>query len=213
MERLMTPLEEAPLPPGPLPLFETWHAAAAAHEGIQYAGAACLSTVSADGFPEGRIVLLHAVGSDGFAFFTDVRSAKGRALARTPRAALTFYWGPLERQVRVQGRVALAAKAEADRFFAERPRRSRLTAWASAQSRSLAGGREPLAQRMEALQERFAQHETIPRPSYWRAYRVQPRRVEFWEARAKRLHARVRYERDDAGESGKPQWTIRRLAP
>ena len=206
----MTALEDEPLPPGPYPLFETWRRAAEARDGIRYAGAMTLSTIAADGFPEGRTVLLHAAEAErGFAFITDVRSRTGRALAQAPRAALTFYWGPLERQVRVQGRVTRAPSREADRFFAKRPRRSRITAWASPQSRPL-GDAAVLEERMATLDERFSERETIPRPPYWRAYRVRPRRVAFWEAKARRLHARVEYERS---ESATGDWRIRRLAP
>lgn len=206
----MTALEDESHPPSPYPLFEKWRRTAEAHEDIQYAGAMTLSTVAADGFPEGRIVLLHAAQDGrGFAFFTDARSRKGKALAQDPRAALTFYWGPLERQVRVQGRVARASSSEADRFFEERPRRSRVTAWASPQSRPLDDA-EVLEERMAALDERFSERETIPRPPYWRAYHVRPRRVAFWEAKARRLHTRVQYERDGPAAGA---WRVRRLAP
>jgi pyridoxamine 5'-phosphate oxidase len=201
-------------PPAPYALFETWHRAAEEHEHIRYAGAMCLSTVAADGGPDGRIVLLHAADAGcGFAFFTDVRSTKGRALADDPRVALTFYWGPLERQVRVQGRAALSSEAEADRFFEKRPRRSRLTAWASEQSRPLSEdvtAAAALEEQMAALRERFAGRASIPRPPHWKAYRVRPRRVAFWEAKAQRLHTRVEYARDADAASG---WTKRRLAP
>lgn len=206
----METLAPEALPPTPHVLFEAWHAEAEACEQIMYAGAMCLSTVAPGGFPDGRIVLLHAADAAGFAFFTDADSAKGRALAQTPRAALTFYWGPLERQVRVQGRVAPAPAAEADAFFAERPRRSKITAWASRQSRPLESA-AALAQRMEAFEEKFEGRAAVPRPPYWKAYRVQPRAVEFWEARARRLHERVRYAR--AEEEEKNAWTITRLAP
>lgn len=205
-------LDDEMLPAAPHPLFEQWHRDAMECEHIQYAGAMCLSTIAPDGFPEGRIVLLHDVDPESFAFFTDVRSPKGQALARNPRVALTFYWGPLERQVRVRGRASLASRTEADRFFEERPRRSRLTAWASAQSRPLQD-ETSLERRVEALRERFANRASIPRPPYWKAYRVRPRRIEFWEARARRLHERVRYVRDASDSADSSGWTVRRLSP
>lgn len=186
--------------------FAAWYAEAASHDGIRYPGAMCLSTVSPDGFPEGRIVLLHDASPEGFAFFTDRRSSKGQALAQTPRAALTFYWGPLERQVRVQGVVTRGTDAEADAFFEKRPRRSKGTAWAAPQSQPIT--QAALNRRMQAIDEKYAEYETIPRPPYWQVYRVRPRRIEFWEARARRLHERLRYTRD--GEGG---WTCQRLAP
>ncbi|PSQ99188.1 MAG: pyridoxamine 5'-phosphate oxidase [Bacteroidetes bacterium QS_9_68_14] len=209
----VTALENESLPPGPYPLFEKWHRAAEAQAGIPYAGAMTLSTVSADGFPEGRVVLLHAAEAGrGFAFLTDARSRKGRALAKVPRAALTFYWGPLERQVRVQGRVACASSATADRFFARRPRRSRAVAWAATQSRPLPSGpaTDALKERVAALDERFSERATIPRPPYWQAYWVRPRCVAFWEAKARRLHTRVRYDRDEKSSAG---WRVCRPAP
>lgn len=194
-------------PSDPLRWFAEWHAAAEACETIQYAGAMCLSTVALDGFPEGRIVLLHDVGPEGFAFFTDRRSGKGRSLEQTPRAALTFYWGPLERQVRVQGAVERGTDAEADAFFEERPRRSKGTAWASPQSQPIPP--VELERRMQDIDEKYAEQAPIPRPPYWQVYRVRPRMIEFWEARARRLHERFRYTRADGGES----WTCERLAP
>lgn len=198
------------LPASPFDLFASWFREAAAHDQIRYPGAMCLSTVSAEGWPEGRIVLLHGVSGDddapGFRFATDRRSAKGQALAATPRAALTWYWEPLERQVRAQGRVVRASDAEAETIFHERPRRSKGTPWASVQSQPLPD-RADLLRRVEAVDARFAEAEVIPRPRDWVAYRVVPHRVEFWEARARRLHERVLYTATDDG------WTITRLDP
>lgn len=201
-------MESSPLnpPSDPFVLFAEWYDAAEACETIQYAEAMCLSTVAPDGWPEGRIVLLHDVGPAGFAFFTDRRSDKGQSLKQTPRAALTFYWGPLERQVRVRGCVERETDAEADAFFEERPRRSKGTAWASPQSRPIT--QPELERRMQEVDDQYEEQDAIPRPPYWQAYRVRPRMVEFWEARARRLHERVRYTRAD-GED----WTAQRLAP
>jgi len=198
----------APLDPpsDPLAFFDEWQADAEACDAIQYAGATCLSTVAPDGWPEGRIVLLHDAGPSGFAFFTDRRSAKGRSLAETPRAALTVYWGPLERQVRVQGPVDRGTAAEADAMFDERPRRSKGTAWAAPQTQPTT--RAELKRRMQEVDARFEGHESIPRPPDWQVYRVRPRSIEFWEARARRRHERVRYTRDEGGD-----WTHERLAP
>jgi len=202
----MTLSDASTLPDAPYPLFRAWYADAEAREDIMYPGAMCLSTTDHDGKPDGRIVLMHDVGASGVAFFTDRRSRKGRALDAVPHAALTIYWGPLERQVRMRGAVRAASAAEADAFFAERPRRSKITAWASTQS-DPAADRAALEDAMTSVERRFADHDDIPRPPYWLAYRVQPDTIEFWQARARRLHDRIEYvTRGDA-------WTRRRLAP
>lgn len=198
------------LPASPFDLFNGWFREAEAHANIRYPGAMCLSTVSAEGWPEGRIVLVHRLSGDNevseFRFATDRRSAKAQALAAHPRAALTWTWEPLERQVRVQGRVVPVPDAEADTLFDERPRRSKATPWASVQSQPLPD-RANLLRRMEAIDARFADADTIPRPPDWVAYRVVPRRVEFWEARARRLHERILYTATGNG------WAITRLDP
>lgn len=194
------------LPDDPYRLFTKWLDEATRRESIRYARAMCLSTVASDGFPEGRIVMLHDVNPSGFAFFTDRRSKTGQALAHRPQAALTFYWDPLERQVRVQGSVEVASEQDADAFFAERPRRSKVTAWASTQSEPVAR-RADLEAALEAADTRFAENDDIPRPPYWQAYRLAPRSIEFWQARARRLHDRIEYRPE--GDA----WTTQRLAP
>lgn len=198
--------EQTSLPETPFPLFRTWLDEAQACDAIMYAGAMCLSTVDPDGHPDGRIVLLHAVDPDGFAFFTDRRSRKGQALQHHPHAALTFYWGPLERQVRVRGPVDPAHDDEADAFFAERPRRSQITAWASTQSTPVPD-RSALEVEMQQAAARFENMGDLPRPPYWQAYRLRPAAIEFWQARARRLHDRIVYTATEAG------WTRQRLAP
>lgn len=194
------------LPDNPYRLFDAWYTAADACEAIMYASAMCLSTVDGDGRPDGRIVLMHDIGPAGVSFFTDRRSRKGRAVDAVSHAALTFYWGPLERQVRMRGAVHAASSEEADAFFAERPRRSQVTAWASTQSSAVAS-RAALEDAMNDVERRFANHETIPRPPYWQAYRVVPDAIEFWQARARRLHDRILYTPNGDG------WTRQRLAP
>lgn len=199
-------MELTNLPESPFPLFEHWQREAEASENIMYAAAACLSTTTAEGGPDGRMVMVQEWDTSGFAFCTDERSPKAEALAQEPSASLTFYWGPLERQVRVRGSVGQAPVEEADRYFARRPRRSQVTAWASPQSEPV-GSREELLQEMDRVRQRFSDETEIPRPPHWKAYRLQPEQVEFWEARSKRLHDRFCYERD--GEV----WSLRRLAP
>ena len=196
--------DQSDLPDTPLPFFSAWMDAA--REQMRYPGAMCLSSLSPDGYPEGRIVLLHQFDATGFFFMTDVRSDKGRALEVFPRAALTLYWEPLERQVRIQGEVEPGSEADADQFFAERPRRSRATAWASAQSRVLAE-RAALDREMAHFDAQFRDTDPIPRPPHWQAYRLVPRSIEFWQAGARRLHERLRYVRSGDG------WRKEMLAP
>ena len=195
-------------PPGdPYELFAAWYGEAHANEAIRYPAAACLSTVEPTGFPDGRTVLLMHFDSKGFVFFTDDRSEKARQLALAPRAALTFYWESLERQVRIQGVVEETSDEVSDFCFEERPRRSRITAWASRQSQPLEDPAD-LDRRMAQWDTHFAEVENVPRPPHWQGFRVVPRALEFWQAGARRLHHRRIYQRSEAG-----RWTCRRLEP
>lgn len=194
-------------PADPYELFDAWYAEAAGHEQIKYAAAVCLSTADLDGFPDGRMVLLKLYDATGFVFFTDSKSVKGRSLVRFPHAALTFYWGPLDRQIRVRGRVEQASDDVADECFMRRPRGSQITAWASLQSRVLRSPAE-LEQRVANYEEKLASEDPVPRPPDWRAYRLLPRDIEFWAAKASRLHDRLLYTRGKDGA-----WSTRRLYP
>jgi pyridoxamine 5'-phosphate oxidase len=164
-----------------------------------------LATVSADGAPSVRIVLLKGVDERGFVFFTNLESRKGRELIATPRAALSFYWPALDTQIRVEGTVEEVSAAEADEYFASRARESQVGAWASLQSETLAS--------MDQLRERVAEVEAcyanrpVPRPPHWSGFRVKPSSIEFWRAGEHRLHERRRFERDG------DRWTMRRLFP
>ena len=168
------------------------------------ANAMVLSTVDADGRPSGRYVLLKGVDVRGFVFYTNVESRKAHALAAHPYAALTFYWPP-ETQVRVEGDIERVSDAEADAYFATRPRASQVGAWASLQSSELAS-RAVLDGRVAEIEARFA---TAPmtRPPFWTGFRVVPRSIEFWTRDPARLHERVRFQRTDAG------WTRTLLYP
>lgn len=164
-----------------------------------------LATVDDAGRPSARIVLLKDVDARGFVFYTNYESRKGRELLAHPWAALCFHWQPMERQVRVEGSVERVTDAEADAYFASRARMSRIGAWASRQSATLATDAE-LQQRVREVEARFAGGD-VPRPPNWSGFRVVPERIEFWRGRPYRLHERILYERDDTG------WRVRRLFP
>lgn len=165
--------------------------------GLREPTAATLATADARGRPSLRTVLLKGAGEDGFVFYTNARSRKGRELGENPRAALLFFWQTVFEQVHVEGPVAPVADAEADAYWATRSRESRLGAWASEQSAPLAA-RADLEARYREYEERFA-GAGVPRPPHWRGYRILPERIEFWRSGAHRLHERDCYERASGG--------------
>lgn len=197
-------LDEIDLAPDPLAQFARWFADAVA-SGTPEPNAMTLSTVGEDGAPEGRVVLLKAVEAGAFVFYTNHESDKGRALAAHPQAALTFWWPPLERQVRVVGRAERIDATTADVYFASRPRESQLGAVASSQSRVVASRAALEAAYAEA--EAAFEGRSVERPSAWGGIRVVPDRVEFWQGRRGRLHDRLRYRR--VGED----WMVERVCP
>ncbi len=197
-------LSEADLPPDPIAMFDRWFADAHA-AGLYEPNAMVASTVSEDGHPSSRMVLLKGVSDAGFVFFTNLGSRKGRDLASDPRCALLFPWHPLERQVRVDGRASLLSREDVAAYFATRPRGAQLGAHASHQSRPVAD-RAELEAAYDAAAARFADRE-VPVPEEWGGYRVRPEAVEFWQGRPGRMHDRLVYRRVGGA------WSIERLAP
>jgi pyridoxamine 5'-phosphate oxidase len=190
----------------PFALFGAWFTEAEASEPND-PNAMALATVAADGMPSVRMVLLKGFDETGFVFFTNLESRKGEQLKANPKAALCFHWKTLQRSVRVEGSVTPVSPAEADAYFATRPRSSRIGAWASKQSRPLAS-RFDLERRIAEYTARFGLGE-VPRPPFWSGFRLAPLRIEFWKNGAFRLHDRLVFTRADLAEG----WTIERLFP
>jgi pyridoxamine 5'-phosphate oxidase len=173
--------------------------------GILEPTAFSLATVGPDGRPSVRVMLLKAADARGFVFYTNTLSRKGRELAADARVAMCFWWGPLARQVRIEGRVEPVTAGEADAYFASRPRGSQIGAWASYQSRPL-GSREELLDAVGRVEARYGSG-TIPRPPHWSGYRVLPDVMEFWYGREDRLHERIEYRLEGNA------WVERILSP
>ncbi len=192
----------------PFALFDAWFAEAKASE-PRDPNAMALATVDPDGLPDVRLVLLKAHGPDGFVFYTNSESAKGREIAASGKAALVLYWKSLNRQIRARGTVENVAAAEADAYFASRHRGSRIGAWASRQSRPLAS-RDVFEAEIAAIEAQFP-GEAVPRPPHWKGYRIVPQEIEFWQDRPSRLHDRIVFTRASAGAG--MEWRRQRLYP
>lgn len=188
----------------PLTLFSDWMAEAETSE-INDPNAMALATISPEGRPEVRIVLLKDADENGFTFFTNRESAKGQSLKAHPYAELNFHWKSLERQIRISGSIIETSNAESDAYFATRRRENRLGAWASNQSRELESY-ESFERRVAEMDKKFTGQD-VPRPPYWGGYRVIPERMEFWIAHPARLHTRFVYVKEN------DKWTARWLFP
>jgi pyridoxamine 5'-phosphate oxidase len=199
-------LDESMLPADPMDLFARWMADVVAI-GLPEPTAMALATVSADGRPRARMVLLKAHDASGFTFYTNRTSRKASDLADVPRASLLFPWYAIQRQVIIEGTVTRLTMEESEPYFHSRPHGSQLGAWASRQSTVLSS-RAELDDRYAELAERWPEGTPVPMPDFWGGYRVEPQIIEFWHGRVSRMHDRFRYRRDAGGA-----WAPERLAP
>lgn len=197
-------LNEGDVSTDPVEQFRLWFAQAQEARVLE-PNAMALATATADGTPNVRMVLLKEMNEQGFVFYTDYRSVKGGELEENERAALCFWWGPLERQVRIRGFVTRVSQEESAAYFRQRPRGSRIGAWASAQS-SVLESRESLEQKHVELDAKFP-GEDVPLPPHWGGFRLVPECYEYWQGRESRLHDRLRYLPEGDG------WRIERLSP
>lgn len=198
-------LLEKEVPGDPLELFQHWFEEVEASMDLIEVNAMNLATVGADGYPHNRIVLLKEFGEEGFIFYTNYSSNKGKALADNAKCCLSFFWPKLERQVIIKGVAERSDEQKAIEYFHSRPRGSQLGAWVSNQS-SVISSREVLEENLKEVEDRY-QGEVIPKPEYWGGYLVRPTSYEFWQGRPNRLHDRVYYSKEEES------WKTDRLAP
>ena len=199
-------LRRADLKADPLAQFQDWFEVAQ-HSQVREPYALSLATADAQGRPSVRTVLLRGADERGLTFYTNYESHKGHDLAANPQAELLFFWPDLERQVRVYGPVTRVSAQESDSYFHKRPRESQLAAHASDPQSAPIANREALEARLSALEARYPEGQTVPRPDFWGGYRIVPQEWEFWQGRASRMHDRFVYRRSAE------QWIIERLMP
>jgi len=199
-------LDEGDAVASPIDMFRTWLDEALNTEGIIEPNAMTLATVSAAGKPSARIVLLRSFDERGFCFYTNYTSRKGHELAQTGSAALVFWWGVLERQIRIEGRVEEVSSEESDAYYNSRPWGSRIGSWVSDQS-AVINGRDVLENRLAELTDQYNGVDP-PRPPHWGGYRLDPLAIEFWQGGVHRLHDRLRYTREEEVD-----WRVERLSP
>ena len=203
-EYLFSGLTRKNMDQNPFKQFEKW-LNEAVNSDEKEPTAMALSTIGADGFPQSRIVLLKLFDENGFVFFTNYSSEKGKSIEKNPAVSLHFFWPFLERQVRISGVAEKTSKEISLKYFQSRPEESQVAAWASEQSTEIPS-RDYLEQQFRKFSSKF-ENEPVPLPPFWGGYRVNPQKIEFWQGRANRLNDRILYERN--GEL----WTIKRLAP
>lgn len=198
-------LLEGNLPKNPFDLFSKWFSEVETAGGLEEANAMTVSSVGKDGFPKSRIVLLKSYSDQGFVFFTNYNSEKGKAILQNPKVGVSFFWHNLERQVIVKGEAVKLSKTDSDTYFQQRPRGSQIGAWASNQSEPITS-REVLSKRVAELEEQF-KNKQIPKPEHWGGFVIVPNSIEFWQGRPNRLHDRMLYSLD------LDSWSHIRLAP
>jgi pyridoxamine 5'-phosphate oxidase len=197
-------LREADADRDPIEQFRRWFEEALDAD-LHEPNAMTLATATPEGRPSARVLLLKGFDEKGFIFYTNYEGRKSQKLERNPYCALVFYWGELERQVRIEGRATRVSKEESDAYYASRPWGSKLGAWASEQSRPIED-RGRLEKRLRELEAQYEGRE-VPRPPFWGGYRVEPEGIEFWQGRENRLHDRLLYRRSKSG------WDMVRLQP
>ena len=198
-------LLESNISDNPFELFENWFNETEAAGGVGEVNAMTIATVGLNGFPKSRVVLLKSYDSDGFIFYTNFKSEKGKAIAQNPNVCLSFFWPSTERQVIIQGMVEKVDEETATEYYHSRPRGSQLGAWASPQSSEIAS-REVLEDNLTQVEQKYDGQE-VPKPENWGGYIVKPINMEFWQGRQNRLHDRIIYNKEDA------KWSSKRLAP
>lgn len=199
-------LEEKDLPESPFTLFSQWFQEVETAGGVEEANAMTITTIGLDGFPKARIVLLKHFNKDGFVFYTNYNSEKGKAIAGNNKVCASFFWPNLERQVIIKGVAQKIDEEDSTRYFLSRPRGSQLGALASCQSEIILS-RESLESKLEALEKQYTEKE-IPKPEFWGGYCIHPIEFEFWQGRANRLHDRIRFTNHNIDN-----WSVDRLSP
>jgi pyridoxamine 5'-phosphate oxidase len=197
-------LDEKDVSANPFDQFKLWFGEAAAVK-IYEPNAAFIATANKKGFPSARMILVKAFSEEGFTFFSNYESKKGKQISENPNATLVYYWPELERQVRIEGVVEKLSPGDSDKYFETRPIGSRLGAWASPQSQPIAD-RKWLEVKHKEIRDKFKYGEVV-RPENWGGYIIKPCSIEFWQGRQNRLHDRIEYYKDNG------KWNIRRLAP
>ncbi len=198
-------LDEAQIPSNPVVLFDQWFLEAANHDGVDEVNAMTLSTSDTDGFPGSRVVLLKGYNVDGFTFYTNYNSRKGRAIESNSRVCLSFFWPALERQIIIKGEATKISDAESLAYFESRPRGSQIGAHASSHSEEVLN-RDFLEEQLDFYENKF-KGEAVPKPVHWGGYLVRAQSFEFWQGRDNRLHDRIVFVKDGQ------RWRRMRLAP